>query len=48
MKDKLLELEIELEDIAVELNDRAVNNFDELLVKRLNEVLFKLQNLGAV
>lgn len=48
MKEKLLELEIELEDIAVELNDRAQNDFDELLVKRLNEVLFKLQNLEAV
>jgi hypothetical protein len=48
MKDKLLELEIELEDIAVELNDRAQNDFDELLVQRLNEVLFKLQNLEAV
>ena len=47
MKDKLLELEIELEDNAVELNDRAQNDFDELLVKRLNEVLFKLQNLEA-
>jgi hypothetical protein len=48
MKDKLLELEIELEDIAVELNDRAQNDFDELLVERLNEVVSKLQNLEAV
>jgi hypothetical protein len=47
MKEKLLELEIELEDIAIELNDRAQNDFDELLVQRLNDVLFKLQNLGA-
>jgi len=45
MKDKLLELEIELEDIAVELNDRAQNDFDELLVQRLNQVVSKLQNL---
>jgi hypothetical protein len=47
MKDKLLELEIELEDIAVELNDRAQNDFDELLVQRLNQVVSKLQNLEA-
>jgi hypothetical protein len=45
MKEKLLELEIELEDIAVELNDRAQNDFDELLVQRLNQVVSKLQNL---
>jgi hypothetical protein len=47
-KEKLLELEIELEDIAVELNDRAENEFDDLLVRRLNKVIFELQNMGAV
>jgi len=48
MKEKLLALEIELEDIVVELNDRAQNDFDELLVQRLHDVLFKLQNMEAV
>ncbi len=48
MNDKLIELGIELEDIAVELNDRAGNDFDELLVKRLNKVIFELQNMEAV
>lgn len=47
-KEKLLEIEIELEDIAVELNDRAENEFDELLVQRLNDAIFKLQNMEAI
>ena len=47
-KEKLLAIEIELEDIAVELNDRAENEFDELLVQRLNDAIFKLQNMGAI
>jgi len=46
-KEKLLEIEIELEDIAVELNDRAENEFDDLLVRRLNKVIFELQNMGV-
>jgi hypothetical protein len=46
-KEKLLEIEIELEDIAVELNDRAENEFDEMLVERLNDAIFKLQNMGV-
>ena len=45
--EKLVELGIELEDIAVELNDRAGNNFDELLVRRLNKVIFELQICDA-
>lgn len=47
MNDKLMELGIELEDIAVELNDRVGNDFDELLVRRLNKVIFELQIHGA-
>ena len=47
MNDKLMELGIELEDIAVELNDRIGNDFDELLVRRLNKVIFELQNMEA-
>ena len=47
MNDKLMELGIELEDIAVELNDRVGNDFDALLVRRLNKVIFELQIHGA-
>jgi hypothetical protein len=47
MNDKLIELGIELEDIAVELNDRVGNDFDALLVRRLNKVIFELQICDA-
>jgi hypothetical protein len=47
MNDKLMELGIELEDIAVELNERIGNNYDELILKRLNKVIFELQNMEA-
>jgi hypothetical protein len=47
MNDKLIELGIELEDIAVELNERIGNNYDELILKRLNKVIFELQNMEA-
>jgi hypothetical protein len=45
MKENVLEMMIESNDIAVELSDRAKNEFDEMLVNRLNAVVNQLELL---
>jgi hypothetical protein len=45
MKENVLEIMIESNDIAVELSDRAKNEFDEMLVNRLNVVVNQLELL---
>jgi hypothetical protein len=45
MKENVLEMMIESNDIAVELSDRAKNEFDEMLVDRLNVVVNQLELL---
>ena len=45
MKENVLEIMIESNDIAVELSDRAKNEFDEMLVDRLNVVVNQLELL---
>jgi hypothetical protein len=45
MKENVLEMMIESNDIAVELSDRAKNEFDEMLVNRLNVVVNQLELL---
>ena len=45
MKENILEMMIESNDIAVELSDRAKNEFDEMLVNRLNVVVNQLELL---
>jgi len=45
MKENVLEMIIESNDIAVELSDRAKNEFDEMLVNRLNVVVNQLELL---
>ena len=45
MKEKLMEVIIEVEDVAVELEDRMENDFDELLVNKLKDVVKLLEDL---
>ena len=45
MKENVLEMMIESNNIAVELSDRAKNEFDEMLVNRLNAVVNQLELL---
>ena len=45
MKENVLEMMIESNDIAVELSDRAKNEFDEMLVNRLNAIVNQLELL---
>ena len=45
MKENVLEMMIESNDLAVELSDRAKSEFDEMLVNRLNVVVNQLELL---
>ena len=45
MKEKLMEVIIEVEDVVVELEDRMENDFDELLVNRLKDAVKLLEDL---
>jgi hypothetical protein len=45
MREKLMEVIIEVQDVAVELEDRMENDFDELLVNRLKDAVKLLENL---
>ena len=45
MREKLMEILIEVQDVAVELEDRMENDFDELLVNRLKDAVKLLEDL---
>lgn len=45
MREKLMEVIIEVQDVAVELEDRMENDFDELLVSRLKDAVKLLEDL---
>jgi hypothetical protein len=45
MREKLMEVIIEVQDVAVELEDRMENDFDELLVNRLKDAVKLLEDL---
>ena len=45
MKDDLMGILIEVEDVAVELHDRAGNDFDQSLAVRLDLVVRELERL---
>jgi uncharacterized Fe-S cluster-containing protein len=45
MKDDIMGILIEVEDVAVELADRAEGEYDDHLVTRLKEVVSQLEEL---
>lgn len=45
MKEKLMEILIDVEDVAVELQDRAEGDFDNYLVSKLQDAVKHLETL---
>lgn len=44
-KEKLLEIMIEVEDVVVELKDRADGDFDDMIVNQLSGALKQIESL---